>query len=211
MASQHQHQHHTFGIDHRRLLNFTPIFVFASTYASEFTLKVIFDPRSDFSPLHRSRTRLTRIFRLRHYSWASMLLLLLLSHQLDTLLHLLRLCYIQRVSPTNRTSRRRRNNISNNKRVLAMLAAMASQTVLRKLGSVFWDAFTRVFSSSDKVKRVLEGKAVVRVVDVDRPLSSSAILVRASSLRIRVCRRQRVREEERERLELGCAIRLGRA
>ena len=92
-----------------------------------------------------------------------------------------------------------------------MLAAMASQTVLRKLGSVFWDAFTRVFSSSDKVKRVLEGKAVVRVVDVDRPLSSSAILVRASSLRIRVCRRQRVREEERERLELGCAIRLGRA
>ena len=73
--------------------------------------------------------------------------------------------------------------------------------------------------TSDRVKRVLEGKAVVRVVNVDGPLSSFATLVRASglvadkSLSTRVCRRQRVREweRERERLELGCAICLWRA
>ena len=61
----------------------------------------------------------------------------------------------------------------------AMLAAMASQTVFRKLGNAFWDAFTgssRSSSSSlssrgdwdaDKVRKVLEGKAVLRVVDVE--------------------------------------------
>ena len=36
--------------------------------------------------------------------------------------------------------------------------------------------------TSDRVKRVLEGKAVVRVVDVGGPLSSFATLVRASGL-----------------------------
>ncbi|KAF8156635.1 hypothetical protein B0H34DRAFT_469226 [Crassisporium funariophilum] len=63
----------------------------------------------------------------------------------------------------------------------AMLAAMASQTVFRKLGTAFWDAFTGGTSSSsststspysgnwdaDKVQRVLEGKAVLRVVDLE--------------------------------------------
>jgi len=68
-----------------------------------------------------------------------------------------------------------------------LIAAMASQTMLQKLGSAFWDAFVGSSSSSsvtsaiasssnsnnggnwdtDKVKRVLEGKAVLRVVDVD--------------------------------------------
>jgi len=76
----------------------------------------------------------------------------------------------------------------------AMLAAMASQTILKKLGSAFWDAFTGVSASSslsassssgpgvglgsgwdtDKVKRVLEGKAVLRVVDVDGPFPSTS-------------------------------------
>jgi len=60
----------------------------------------------------------------------------------------------------------------------AMLAAMASQTIFRKLGNAFWDAFTGSSSSSssslprgdwdaDKVRRILEGKAVLRVVDVE--------------------------------------------
>jgi bZIP-type transcription factor MBZ1 len=57
----------------------------------------------------------------------------------------------------------------------AMLAAMASQTVFRKLGNAFWDAFTGSSHSSssrgdwdaDKVRKVLEGKAVLRVVDVE--------------------------------------------
>lgn len=56
----------------------------------------------------------------------------------------------------------------------AMLASIASQTLLGKLGSAFWDAFSGGSSSSgrsqwdaDKVRRVLEGKAVVRVVDIE--------------------------------------------
>lgn len=80
----------------------------------------------------------------------------------------------------------------------AMLAAMASQTVFRKLGSAFWDAFTGSSSSTsslassssasspspyyhhsgnwdqDKVQRVLEGKAVLRVVDVEPPTATAA-------------------------------------
>jgi len=81
---------------------------------------------------------------------------------------------------------------------------MASQTILKKLGSAFLDAFTGVSTSSpssvysssgpcvglgsawdtDKVKRVLEGKAVLRVVDVDGPFpsTSSAASVPASTV-----------------------------
>ncbi|GJE93689.1 bZIP domain-containing protein [Phanerochaete sordida] len=56
----------------------------------------------------------------------------------------------------------------------AMLASMASQTLLGKLGSAFWDAFSGGSPSTskldtDKVRKVLEGKAVLRVVDVDAP------------------------------------------
>lgn len=68
----------------------------------------------------------------------------------------------------------------------AMYAAIASQTLLGKLGSAFWDAFSggsgpsssSAGSSSskqwdaDKVRRVLEGKAVLKVVDVDSPTAS---------------------------------------
>ncbi|KAH8101955.1 hypothetical protein BXZ70DRAFT_906499 [Cristinia sonorae] len=58
-----------------------------------------------------------------------------------------------------------------------LAASLASQTLVRKLGSAFWDAFSGGSSSvglpgpkafdADKVRKVLEGKAVVRVVDVD--------------------------------------------
>lgn len=63
----------------------------------------------------------------------------------------------------------------------AVIAAVASQTMFKKLGQAFWDAFSGSSSSNhssghrredwdaDKVRRVLEGKAVVRVVDVDAP------------------------------------------
>jgi bZIP-type transcription factor MBZ1 len=59
----------------------------------------------------------------------------------------------------------------------AMLATMASQTLLGKLGNAFWDAFSGEHSNrigasrsawdAEKVRKVLEGKAVVRVVDVE--------------------------------------------
>ncbi|KAF9811488.1 hypothetical protein IEO21_06572 [Rhodonia placenta] len=62
----------------------------------------------------------------------------------------------------------------------AMLASMASQTLVRKLGSAFWDAFAARPSGvaasgrrapqefdADKVRRVMEGSAVLRVVDVE--------------------------------------------
>ena len=70
----------------------------------------------------------------------------------------------------------------------AMLAAMASQTVLRKMGNAFWDAFTGSSSHSssssggdwdaDKVRKILEGKAVLRVVDVEpatAPATASSV------------------------------------
>ena len=74
-----------------------------------------------------------------------------------------------------------------------MLAAMASQTLLRKLGNAFWDAFTGSPSHSssstsssrgdwdaDKVRKVLEGKAVLRVVDVE-PANTAAAPASVSS------------------------------
>jgi hypothetical protein len=55
----------------------------------------------------------------------------------------------------------------------AMLASLASQTLLAKLGSAFWEAFSgqspRKGVDADKVRKVLEGKAVVKVVDIDEP------------------------------------------
>lgn len=69
----------------------------------------------------------------------------------------------------------------------AVLAVVASQTLFKKLGSAFWDAFSGSSPSSpstttssalgasnsarswdaDKVRKVLEGKAVVKVVDIE--------------------------------------------
>ncbi|KAH9887320.1 hypothetical protein C8Q73DRAFT_668825 [Cubamyces lactineus] len=61
----------------------------------------------------------------------------------------------------------------------AMLASIASQTLIGKLGAAFWDAFARPSGplgpngsakrewDADKVRRVMEGTAVVRIVDVE--------------------------------------------
>lgn len=65
---------------------------------------------------------------------------------------------------------------------------MASQTLMQRLGGAFWQAFSGSSSSSsisgvcgtsttprvpawdaDKIRRVLEGTAVVRIVDVEPP------------------------------------------
>ncbi|KAJ7733774.1 hypothetical protein DFH07DRAFT_845384 [Mycena maculata] len=65
-------------------------------------------------------------------------------------------------------------------RETAMYAALASQTLVKRLGSAFWDAFSGSSSSSsssasnhlhkwdaEKVRKVLDGTAVLRVVDVE--------------------------------------------
>ncbi|KAH9060465.1 hypothetical protein EDB87DRAFT_1727773 [Lactarius vividus] len=61
----------------------------------------------------------------------------------------------------------------------ALLATMVSQTLLQQLGSAFWQAFARDSSGetipsthaptldADKIRRILEGKAVVKIVDVE--------------------------------------------
>jgi hypothetical protein len=76
----------------------------------------------------------------------------------------------------------------------AMLAVMASQTIFKKLGSAFWDAFTGGSSGMnsagsqqgtwdvDKVKKVLEGKAVLKVVDIE-PAPSSAVTLAKVAMR----------------------------
>ncbi|KAI9462859.1 hypothetical protein BJY52DRAFT_1166811 [Lactarius psammicola] len=84
----------------------------------------------------------------------------------------------------------------------AALATMASQTLVQRLGSAFWQAFSGSPSSyppsssshsapgarapawdAEKVRRVLEGTAVVRVVDVDppSPVSSAVETVKATA------------------------------
>ncbi|KAH9019074.1 hypothetical protein EDB85DRAFT_2009753 [Lactarius pseudohatsudake] len=81
----------------------------------------------------------------------------------------------------------------------AALATMASQTLVQRLGSAFWQAFSGSPSSyppsssshtapnarapawdAEKVRRVLEGTAVVRVVDIDPP-SGAAEAVKATA------------------------------
>ncbi|CAE6471164.1 unnamed protein product [Rhizoctonia solani] len=52
----------------------------------------------------------------------------------------------------------------------AFAASLASQTLFQRMGSAFWDAFSSGSSKdvdTNKVRRVLEGKAIVKVVDVD--------------------------------------------
>ncbi|KAH7908908.1 hypothetical protein BJ138DRAFT_302640 [Hygrophoropsis aurantiaca] len=72
----------------------------------------------------------------------------------------------------------------------AYAAALASQTLLGKLGSAFWEAFSGSSSSpslghgqakgqqwdAEKVRKVLEGKAVVRVVDVEPAVDVKPII-----------------------------------
>ncbi|KAH9162895.1 hypothetical protein EDB89DRAFT_1860431 [Lactarius sanguifluus] len=80
----------------------------------------------------------------------------------------------------------------------AALATMASQTLVQRLGSAFWQAFSGSPSyppsssshtapnvrapawDAEKVRRVLEGTAVVRVVDIDPP-SGAAEAVKATA------------------------------
>lgn len=85
-----------------------------------------------------------------------------------------------------------------------IIAAMASQTMLKKLGGAFWDAFVGSSTTSsssasnmgvnngsnsgangrwdtEKVKRVLEGTAVLRVVDVDNLTVSSSPMTATTS------------------------------
>lgn len=69
----------------------------------------------------------------------------------------------------------------------AYVAALASQTLLSRMSSAFWDAFSGSSASpssssigarssmapswdAEKVRKVLEGRAVVRVVDIDPPV-----------------------------------------
>ncbi len=68
----------------------------------------------------------------------------------------------------------------------AMLAAAASQTLFSKLGGAFWDAFARPSGTlganghvkkewdADKVRRVMEGTAVLQVVDVEPTVSKAS-------------------------------------
>ena len=68
----------------------------------------------------------------------------------------------------------------------AMLAAAASQTLFSKLGSAFWDAFARPSGTlgtnghvksewdADKVRRVMEGTAVLKVVDVEPAVAKAS-------------------------------------
>lgn len=59
----------------------------------------------------------------------------------------------------------------------AAAATIASQTLVYKLGSAFWEAFSGSSAQAspnkqwdaEKVRKVLEGRAVVKVVDVDAP------------------------------------------
>lgn len=76
----------------------------------------------------------------------------------------------------------------------ALLAAMASQTLLQRLGRAFWQAFAAHSPSndanpnagapawdSDKIRRVLEGKAVLSVVDVEPEVKVGAAAVSPTS------------------------------
>ena len=94
---------------------------------------------------------------------------------------------------TSSSSHANNNNTNGPTPHHAVLAALASQTLLQKMSSAFWDAFSGSGSSSssgglkgirgaaqthawdaEKVRKVLEGTAVVRIVDVDVPVTSSA-------------------------------------
>ncbi|KAJ7669468.1 hypothetical protein DFH06DRAFT_1267478 [Mycena polygramma] len=89
----------------------------------------------------------------------------------------------QRQRESAREKERERENARERERESAMYAAMASQTLLKRLGGAFWDAFSGAGEKNpalgasgagakgwdaEKVRKVLEGKAVVRVVDVDQ-------------------------------------------
>jgi hypothetical protein len=81
----------------------------------------------------------------------------------------------------------------------ALLATMVSQTLLQRLGSAFWQAFAIDETSShapmldaDKIRRILEGKAVIKIVGLEpeeqvgaTPATSNPTL--SNSLETREC------------------------
>jgi hypothetical protein len=105
----------------------------------------------------------------------------------------------------------------------ALLAAMASQTVFRKLGSAFWEAFSGASPSSssasslhgasshaagnwdqDKVQRVLEGKAVLRVVDVEPATPPATPKLRAAVASTSKLSASALSQDDARKCGLGC-------
>jgi len=134
----------------------TIVFVFASISAFDFTLNVIIDPRSEHTSPFLLFIEAEPAFPI---SWVP---------------YSTGFAYV-----TSEGSCQQAELAEGEGTTLAMLAVMASQTILRKLGSAFWDAFTGVSSSSsvystgagvglgsstDKVKRVLEGISVITIL-----------------------------------------------
>ncbi|KAI5118598.1 hypothetical protein M0805_004173 [Coniferiporia weirii] len=122
----------------------------------------------------------------------------------------------------------------------ALLATIASQTVLQKMGQAFWDAFSGGASSTqqlhasisstsstgthtpptlrswdaDKVRKVLEGKAVLRVVDVERSTPSADALEESMRSLSLASNASAMKEEKKEKKGLlsrmscaGCSSR----
>ena len=64
----------------------------------------------------------------------------------------------------------------------ALLASIASQTILQKMGHAFWDALSGSSTNpsgqktwdSEKIRKVMEGSAVLRVVDVEPKKATSS-------------------------------------
>lgn len=90
----------------------------------------------------------------------------------------------------------------------AVAATIASQTLLYKLGSAFWEAFSGSPNTSavkqwdaEKVRKVLEGRAVVKVVDVDAPAHS--VSSTSSAKTDKCCRSLEILEESMRSLTLN--------
>ncbi len=85
----------------------------------------------------------------------------------------------------------------------ALVAALAGQTLLKRLGGAFWVAFSGSEPSSssrkidvDKVRKVLEGKAVVQIVDVDvEPWKEMLVVRKVSGNCMDVCSVTTILEE----------------
>ncbi|KAJ7150851.1 hypothetical protein C8R43DRAFT_491093 [Mycena crocata] len=107
---------------------------------------------------------------------------------------------LQKERERTREKERERAAESARERETAMYAALASQTLLKRLGGAFWDAFSgsergpgspsnssaggaRQNWDTEKVRKVLEGRAVVRVVDVE-PVPTSPRVAAAATPKV---------------------------
>ncbi|KAL5521601.1 hypothetical protein ACEPAF_2349 [Sanghuangporus sanghuang] len=105
----------------------------------------------------------------------------------------------------------------------AVLASLASHTLLQKLGVAFWEAFSFTSGSafgsapgtrnwdSEKVRRVLDGSAVLKVVDVDRssPSSSGSADTLAESMRgLSLDNRQKEKQNRQDTEKKGLFARM---